>query len=103
MVVAPETLRDQIAVEVAAIQAELRGHMSLAMKRMLAAGVILWCSAATQARQAGAAQEIDLAERVAAGKLRAVNREVTAIKDRAGAVHLSQRPGNGVVWIDATG
>ena len=102
MVVAPETLRDQIAVEVAAIQAELRGHMSLAMKRLLAAGMLLWCSAATQARQAGAAQEIDLAERVAAGKLRAVNRDVTAIKDRAGAVHLSQKPGNGVVWIDAT-
>src|SRR4030095_6347378 len=57
---------------------------------------------AAHAQQSGAKQGIDLAERLAAGKLRAVNREVTAIKDRPGAVHLSQKPGNGVVWIDAT-
>jgi hypothetical protein len=102
-VVAPETLpRSDCRGSCRDVQAKSGGHMNLPMKRILAAGVLLGCGAATQARQSGAPQGIDLAQRLAAGKLRAVNREVTAIKDRAGAVHLSQKPGNGVVWIDAT-
>lgn len=48
------------------------------------------------------AQQIDLAQQLAAGKLRAVNREVTAAKGRPASVHLSEKDGNGVAWIDGT-
>ena len=49
-----------------------------------------------------APQQIDLAERLSAGKLRAVNREVTALKGDRKGVHLDEKAGNGVVWIDGT-
>jgi hypothetical protein len=74
--------------------------MSFSLKRTLAAAMLLAGAATTQARQSGAGQGIDLAERLAAGKLRAVNREVTVLKDRNGAVHLSQKADNGLVWIE---
>jgi hypothetical protein len=53
-----------------------------------------------QALQSGAL-ETDLAERLAAGKLRAVNREITTLQGTRG-VHLSQREGNGVAWIEGS-
>jgi hypothetical protein len=77
----------------------------------LAAGVLLGCTilpgstryahANTDGPQAPPAtsQPIDLAKQLADGKLRAVNREVTTLEDR-GAVHVSQKEGNGVIWID---
>ena len=43
--------------------------------------------------------QIDLVEQLAAGKLRAVNREVTTFEGTRG-VHLSAREGNGIAWID---
>ena len=55
-----------------------------------------------QARQSGATQTINLAERLAAGTLRVVNRDANAIPDRPGAVHVSQKPENGFVWITGT-
>ena len=47
-------------------------------------------------------QPIDLVERLSARKLRAVNREVTALQGSRPAVHLSAQPGNGVAWIEGT-
>lgn len=47
-------------------------------------------------------QQIDLAQQLAAVKLRAVNREVTPLKDRADAIHVDQKPGNGVIWVEGT-
>ena len=55
-----------------------------------------------QAPAAGAAQPIDLAGRLAKGTLRAVNREVTPLEGRPGAVHVSEKPGPGVIWIGGT-
>ena len=52
--------------------------------------------------QPAAPQKIDLAERLAAGKLKAVNREVTPAQGKAGAVNLSEKPGNGIAWIEGT-
>jgi hypothetical protein len=52
--------------------------------------------------QPAAPQKIDLAERLTAGKLRAVNREVTALQGTRGAVHVAQKTGPGVVWIEGT-
>jgi hypothetical protein len=45
-------------------------------------------------------QQINLAERLAAGTLKVVNREITA--GSAGSVHLSARPDVGIAWIDGT-
>ena len=51
--------------------------------------------------QAGSTQ-IDLAERLAGGKLRAVNREATASPGTKGGVHLSEKEGNGVLWVEGS-
>ena len=76
--------------------------MTVAMKRMLAAAVLVTCAVAASAQQPAAVQAIDLAERMGAKKLRAVNREVSPLQNRAGAIHVSQNPGNGFVWIEGT-
>ena len=73
--------------------------MTPAMRWIVVGGVLLLCTAGAQARQSGAAQTIDLAQRLAAGTLRTFNREATPFKDRPDAVHLSQKEGNGVAWI----
>ena len=52
--------------------------------------------------QSAAPQQIDLAERLTAGKLRAVNRDVTALAGTRGGVHVSEKAGNGLIWIDGT-
>jgi hypothetical protein len=54
------------------------------------------------AAQSTTAQAIDLDERLGAGKLRAVNREVTALKGDRRGVHLSEKEGPGVGWIEGT-
>jgi hypothetical protein len=69
--------------------------MYSALKIALAGGVLMTCAVAA------APQKIELAERLAAGKLRAVNREVTKLQDRNG-VHVSEKPGNGVVWVEGS-
>src|SRR5690349_5654604 len=58
----------------------------------------------TKVAQGAATQTIDLAAQLKAGKLRAVNREVTpsASADKPGAVHLSEKEGNGVAWVEGT-
>jgi hypothetical protein len=52
--------------------------------------------------QPAAAQQVDLAERLTAGKLRAVNRDVTALQGSPRGVHVAQRTGPGVVWIEGS-
>ena len=47
-------------------------------------------------------QTIDLAERLTAGKLRAVNREVTALSGSRPGAHVSEKEGPGVVWVEGT-
>jgi hypothetical protein len=50
--------------------------------------------------QSPSVQQIDLAERLAAGKLRAVNRDVKPLEGNPKGVHVNARPGPGVVWVD---
>jgi hypothetical protein len=59
-------------------------------------------NATTSAGAVQAPQQIDLAERLAAGKLRAVNREVTKLPEGRSGIHMSEREGNGLVWIEGT-
>jgi len=75
--------------------------MDFAVARVLACGVLM-LAAAAPAPQSGAVQQIDLAERLAAGKLRAVNREVIRLQGSRDGVHVSEKTGPGVVWIEGT-
>ncbi len=56
-------------------------------------------AAAVQAEKTGAVQRIDLGEHLAAGKLRAVNRELTRAQGRADGVRVSGKAGMGVTWL----
>lgn len=67
------------------------------------AAVVLGVSLSGESsQQAGGTQPIDVVERLTAGKLRAVNREVTALSGGRRAVHLDAKPGNGVIWVEGT-
>jgi hypothetical protein len=77
--------------------------MYSAMRRFLACGMLILCAgAAAQTLQSGGMQRINLAERLAAAKLRAVDREVTKLQGSGDGVHVSERAGNGVIWIEGT-
>jgi hypothetical protein len=54
------------------------------------------------APQSATAMAIDLSEQLAAGKLRAVNRDVVALKGDRRGVHVSEKEGPGVVWVEGT-
>ena len=84
-----------------------------ATKHALAGGVLLACAvvaaplsdsqtyvSAAQAPQSGAPPRVDLAERLAAGKLKTVNRDVTKLQGSRDGVHVAEREGPGVVWIE---
>ena len=76
--------------------------MYSAARKILAGGALISCAVvAEQAMQSGAVQRINLAERLTAGKLRAVDRDVTRIQGSDG-VHLSERAGNGIAWIEGS-
>jgi hypothetical protein len=73
---------------------------------LLVASVV---SSGRPAAQAGAAaqkpapsvvQRIDLAQYLDAGKLRAVNRAATKVQGRSDGVHMDERMGNGLLWIE---
>lgn len=55
-----------------------------------------------QAPASGAVQRIDLAERLAAGTLRTVNRDVTKLEGSRDGVHVTERAGAGLVWIEGS-
>lgn len=54
----------------------------------------------TPAAEQGAVEQIDLAQRLSAGRLRAVNRQVSALQGTPGAVTVTEMAGDGVVWIE---
>ena len=57
-------------------------------------------SAAPSGAGQGSVQTIDLAERLAAGRVRAVNRQATKADGRPGAVRVSEGAAEGVAWIE---
>jgi hypothetical protein len=69
--------------------------------KILTGGFLVACLLAVVHAQSGAPQRINLAERFAAGKLRVVNRDVTRLQGTEG-VHMSEREGNGVAWIEGS-
>lgn len=52
--------------------------------------------------QSAPTERINLAERLAAGRLRVVNREATPTQGRADGIHLSEREGIGIAWVEGT-
>jgi hypothetical protein len=70
--------------------------MSRVLVTLLALFVSTWQSPPS------APQRIDLAERLTAGKLRVINRQITKQSARADAVHLSASADVGLAWIDGT-
>jgi hypothetical protein len=58
-------------------------------------------SLAANAPQSGGTP-IDVAERLAAGTLRAVNREVSALSGDRKGVHVTEKEGSGVIWLEGT-
>lgn len=59
-------------------------------------------AAARQAPQVSGQQRIDLAQRLADGKLRAVNRAVTRLPGTRDGVQVAEKAGPGMVWIEGT-
>src|SRR5262245_39567343 len=57
---------------------------------------------AAQGSPGAAPQRFDLAERLAAGKVRAVNRSLAPLQGTPAGVHLTEAEGNGVAWIEGT-
>lgn len=56
----------------------------------------------TAALQTDAGATIDLASRLKAGTLRVVNRDVTPLAGVPGAVHMFERAGNGLAWVEGS-
>ncbi len=52
--------------------------------------------------QAAPTERVNLADWLAAGKLRVVNRAARPTAGRADAIHLDERPGNGIAWVEGT-
>jgi hypothetical protein len=77
-------------------------RLTMSTTAVLFAAFVLRITPSAEPMQPAAPQKIDLAERLAAGKLRAVNREVTPVQGKPGGVHLSEKPGNGIAWIDGS-
>jgi hypothetical protein len=73
--------------------------MHVATKSALGGAVLACCVAA--APQSVPVQRVDLAQQLAAGKLRGVNREVTKVQGHEG-VHLSEKEGPGVAWLEGS-
>jgi hypothetical protein len=52
--------------------------------------------------QSPGGQQVDLTTRLSAGKLRAVNREVSALPGSRPGVHVTEKEGPGAVWIEGS-
>jgi hypothetical protein len=59
-------------------------------------------AAAISTSQSVAAQPIDLAEQLSAGKVRGVNRTPSPLTGGRRGLHVDAKPGNGVIWIEGT-
>jgi hypothetical protein len=55
-----------------------------------------------RAQAAAAPQAVDLGAQLTAGKLKAVNREVAALPGTPRGVHVTEKQGPGVVWVEGT-
>ena len=73
-------------------------RLSMSTNALFCALLVLRTSPSAAPMPASAPQQIDLS----AAKLRAVNREVTPLTGDRRGVHLSEKEGNGIAWIEGT-
>ncbi len=76
-------------------------------RRSAAIGIVAGLAAGATLVQAGqpprpASQRIDLVDELKAGKLRTVNRDATPLAGGRDAVHVTERAGPGVAWIEGS-
>jgi len=70
---------------------------------MLMGGTAAWAVAILfSGAMQGGAQTVDLSRAASDGKLRAVNREVAPLEGTPGAVHVSERANEGLVWVQGS-
>ena len=77
-----------------------RSTVCLTTTWLVSAAAMLPLSA--EVPQTAAPQQINLAEWLAGGKLKAVNRDVTALEGDKRGVKVSEKAGPGVVWIEGS-
>jgi hypothetical protein len=68
----------------------------------LVAALAIGASGISSGPQSAAPQQIDLANSLASGKLRAVNRGVTPLQGDRRGIHVDAKEGPGVVWIEGS-
>ena len=78
----------------------VRSTVCLTTTWLVAAAAML--PLAAEAPQTAAPQQINLAEWLAGGKLKAVNRDVTALEGDKRGIKVSEKAGPGVVWIEGS-
>lgn len=81
------------------------------VKRALFIGVLMGCvvimalrpkAMMSTASEVVPMEQIDLAKWLSAGKLKSANREVAKLEERDEAVHVNEKQGTGVVWLEGT-
>jgi hypothetical protein len=77
-------------------------RLTISTTAVFLAALVLRMPSSAEPLQSSAPQQIDLAKQLSAGKLRTVNREVTALQGTPPGVHLSEKEGNGIAWIEGT-
>ena len=77
-------------------------RLTMCMPAVFIGALALGMPSAAERRQSAASPQIDLSEQLTAGKLRAVNREVTALKGDRKGVHVSEKEGDGVIWVEGS-
>lgn len=77
-------------------------RLTMCMTAVFIGALALGMPSAAERRQSAPSPQIDLSEQLTAGKLRAVNREVTALKGDRKGVHVSEKEGDGVIWVEGS-
>ena len=76
-------------------------RVTMCTAAVVVCGLVLKMTVSAEVASSAGLQDVDLSERLHAGSLRAVNRDVTALSGGPG-VHVSENPGPGVVWIEGS-
>jgi hypothetical protein len=74
----------------------------LCTSALVAGALAIGASGISSGPQSAAPQQIDLANSLASGKLRAVNRGVTPLQGDRRGIHVDAKEGPGVVWIEGS-
>jgi hypothetical protein len=77
-------------------------HSMLCTSALVASALAVGAFGASERPQSAAVQQIDLANLLASGKLRAVNRTVAPLQGDRRGIHVDAKEGPGLVWIEGS-